>query len=268
VQATHCRCALPTRHGARRLTGSRRAGMGAGHASGRLPETMIDAQKLSNWYDFQAPLYRLWRDDYDGPLVLRVGGLLRSERLQSEPMAVLDAGCGTGMFALGLGKRDAALEIQGIDGSEGMLKVARRQAQQLGLPNVSFARSDVTVLPQRDASFAAVVAAGLFPNINDAGSALREFWRVLQPGGTLIVVEFDRSSMGPSLRAFFRAMIFGYRLISSVVPRFRFAEGWNIERSTVDRARFESELRAAGFFERELRQEHNHLIFHYAKGKT
>jgi ubiquinone/menaquinone biosynthesis C-methylase UbiE len=146
-----------------------------------------------------------------------------------------------------------------------MLAVARRQAERLGLRNVRFARADVTALSQGSGAFHAVVAAGLFPNINDAGAALREFWRVLEPGGSLIVVEFDRGSMNGGLRAFFKFMIFGYRCISRLVPRFRFAEGWSIEHSTIDRAKFEADLRVVGFVERELLREHNHLIFHYRK---
>ena len=33
---------------------------------------MIDAQRLSNCYDLQAAPWRLWRDDYAGPLVRSV----------------------------------------------------------------------------------------------------------------------------------------------------------------------------------------------------
>jgi ubiquinone/menaquinone biosynthesis C-methylase UbiE len=227
---------------------------------------MIDAKKLSNWYDFQAPLYRLWRDDYDGPLVLIVRELLGQMRAPAKPMKLLDAGCGTGMFALGLAKRDSELAVEGLDASAGMLSVAQRQAEKLKLGNVRFTHGDVTALPHGDGAFDTVVAAGLLPNVNDMGAALREFWRVLAPGGNIIFVEFDASSMGWALRAFFNLMIFGYRIVSRVVPRFRFAEDWSIERSTIDRARFESELGAAGFDERASRQSHHHLIFHYAKG--
>src|SRR5262245_42047997 len=113
---------------------------------------MIDAQKLSNWYDFQAPFYRLWRDDYDGPLVRSVRALLSGATPNGatgqpgspRPLQVLDAGCGTGMFSLGLCKADAELELEGLDASEGMLNVARHQAEQLGLRNVRFVRGDVT----------------------------------------------------------------------------------------------------------------------------
>ena len=70
---------------------------------------MIDAKKLSNWYDFQAPLYRLWRDDYDGPLVQVVRELLGPVLPAAKPLKLLDASCGTGMFALGLAKRDPEL---------------------------------------------------------------------------------------------------------------------------------------------------------------
>ena len=218
---------------------------------------MIDAKKLSNWYDFQAPLYRLWRDDYDGPLVQLTRELLGRARAPAKPLKVLDAGCGTGMFALGLAQRDPELAIEGLDASQGMLLVAQRQAEKLKLGNVRFTHGDVTALLHGDGAFDAVIAAGLFPNVNDMGAALREFRRVLAPGGEAIFVEFDASSMGWSLRTFFNVMIFGYRVVSSFVPRFRFAEDWSIARSTIDRARFESELGAAGFAQREVRQSHN-----------
>lgn len=224
---------------------------------------MIDAEKLSNWYDFQAPLYRLWRDDYDGPLVRIVRELLEHVPAPAKPMKVLDAGCGTGMFALGLAQRDSELAIEGLDASAGMLQVAQRQAEKLKLDNVRFTRGDVTALPHADGAFDTILAAGLFPNVNDRGAALREFRRVLAPGGNVIFVEFDASSMGWSLRAFFNLMIFGYRLVSRIVPRFRFAEEWSIQHSTIDRARFESELDVAGFEQRALRQSHHHLILHY-----
>ena len=53
----------------------------------------IDQQKLSNWYNFQARFYHLWRDNYDDPLIERVAtGLAPAER----PATVLDAGYNPG----------------------------------------------------------------------------------------------------------------------------------------------------------------------------
>ena len=63
---------------------------------------MIDHDKLRNWYDFQAPFYRLWRNDYDSPLLDRVETILEG---LGDDLTVLDAGCGTGLVSIGLGRR-------------------------------------------------------------------------------------------------------------------------------------------------------------------
>ncbi len=224
---------------------------------------MIDSEKLSRWYDFQAPFFSLWRDDYDGPLVKRVIGLLAARG--SDELEILDAGCGTGLFSVGVAAGDEGWRITGLDYSAGMLAVARRKARQLGRDNVAFLRGDVTRLPYGNESFDAVVAAGLFPNLNEPAPALLEFHRVLRPGGNLIVLEVDRESMSWSFRAFFRVMILGYRAIATVLPRFRFSEDWNVRRSTIERARFEEQLTEAGFTQRDVAVDQHHLIFRLEK---
>ena len=37
----------------------------------------IDTGKLTRWYDFQAPFYRVWRNRYDAPLVARTVAIVR-----------------------------------------------------------------------------------------------------------------------------------------------------------------------------------------------
>jgi ubiquinone/menaquinone biosynthesis C-methylase UbiE len=219
---------------------------------------MIDGQKLTNWYDFQAPFYHLWRDDYDGPLVRAVAGRLQT---MGERLRVLDAGCGTGFFGIGLARRGHGWRIEGLDASAGMIRVARRQADRHGLSGATFRQGDVTALPYDDGSFDAVVAAGLMPNLNDWSAALAELRRVLRPVGRLFVIEFDRTTLRGGRRLVFRAMILGYRAVSAVFRRFRFAEGWSVEASTVDRARLERLLGEAGFRRERLDREQAHLIY-------
>jgi ubiquinone/menaquinone biosynthesis C-methylase UbiE len=219
---------------------------------------MIDRQKLTNWYDFQAPFYHLWRDDYDGPLVRTVAARLRA---MGEELRVLDAGCGTGFFGIGLARRGPGWRVEGLDASAGMIRVARRQAERLGVRGTSFRQGDVASLPYDDGSFDAVFAAGLLPNLNDWSAALAEFRRVLRPEGRLLVIEFDRTALRGRQRLVFRAMILGYRAVSAVFRRFRFAEGWSVEASTVDRARLERLLGEAGFRRERLDREQAHLIY-------
>ena len=95
-----------------------------------------------------------------------------------------------------------------------MISVARRRARKTGSHRVSFEQGDVNALPFRDRSFDGVIAAGLFPNLNQPAPALRELCRVLRDDGRLVVLEFDRDSMTARGKLVFRTMIFGYRLMA------------------------------------------------------
>jgi len=218
---------------------------------------LIDGAKLVRWFDFQAPLYRLWRDDYDGPLVREVLRLLS----ECPGSVLLDVACGTGLFSIGIARAGGGREIHGIDASLGMLRVAQKQCGKLSVDKVSLTQGDATALPYPDGRFDVIVAAGLIPCLNDSAPALREFRRVLRPEGHLISVEFDRSSMGPTTRLFFRTMILGYKIVSTLFPRFRYAEGWNTDASTIDVQRYEAELARAGFAEKSKRAVASHLVY-------
>lgn len=223
----------------------------------------VDPRKLTRWYDFQARLYRLCRNRFGRPLVRGV-----AERLgqAASPAAVLDAGCGTGLLANGLAASHAAWRVQALDASRGMIAEAAKQSRSLGLSNVSFLQGDVTAMPYGEAVFDTIVAAGLFSNLNEALPALREFHRVLKPGGQLVVVEYDRDTMTFGVRLFFRAMILGYGIVSALFRRFRFAEGWDISASTIDRREFELDLEAAAFRGTTVDLLDSNLIFHRWKG--
>jgi ubiquinone/menaquinone biosynthesis C-methylase UbiE len=222
----------------------------------------IDHDKLSAWYSFQARFYHLWRDDYRGPLVAEVASLVGGAETA---LSVLDAGCGTGLFTIGLALARERWRVEGLDEAEGMLAMAKKQADKLGLERATFRQGDVTALPHADGSVDAVVAGGLLPNLNDRRPALNEFHRVLAPGGGLVIVEMDRAGMSRATRLFFRVMILGYKLFSSVLPRFRFARGWNVRKSTVDRETLMCDLLDAGFVERGTAPHGSHVILHYEK---
>ena len=124
----------------------------------------------------------------------------------------------------------------------------------------------MTALPYEAASFDGVVAAGLFPNLNDASEALGEFLRVLRRRGRLVVVEVDRSTMSSAMRTFFRVMILGYRVVSVFAPRFRFAERWNIATSTIDPRMLIDTAREAGFRESASERHASYLLLQFERG--
>ncbi len=216
----------------------------------------IDAEKLTRWYNAQAAFYSARRDDFDGRHVRCVSGSLDP----SQPLRILDAGCGTGLFTIGLAASASQWQVQGVDVASGMLEVGRRHAERKGLTNASFCEGDVERLTFQGATFDAVVAAGLLPNLNSPRAALAEFHRVLKPAGRLFVVEIDRDGLSFLARLNFSLMVWGYRVISTVMPRFKFARGWNLERSTIDLSEIETALRAAAFLPRAVHRETGHLI--------
>jgi len=116
---------------------------------------------------------------------------------------VLDAGCGNGNLLLRALKNEKskaeakspALQIIGMDFSSNMLgRAALRAADEKG---AGFLQGSVTSLPFQDQSFDRVVSSGVLtclPNSQAAAKALQEFYRVLKPGGVLVVDFFSRIS--------------------------------------------------------------------------
>lgn len=227
---------------------------------------MIDSKRLTAWYNLQAPAYHFWRDNYDSPLVHQVAQLIHNGSVK-ERRYVLDAGCGSGLFTIGLAKQHEHCTVVGIDPSAGLLRIGRKQALKRNISNATFIEGDVMSLPHQDDSVDVVVAAGLFPNINDHVAALTELRRVLRPGGQVVVVEFDRMTMTKGTKLFFNGMIAAYKMVSSVLRRYRFADEWNIESSTIDCDLFCDQLNKVGLKPMPPIRTHNHLIFHCLKSE-
>lgn len=94
--------------------------------------------------------------------------------------AILEIGCSGGPLLQRL-RSSGYTDLTGIDVSEAGIAVA----QQRGIPNVWC--MDGTHLTFPDASFDLVVASDVLEHIEDEAQALREWVRVLRPGGRLLV---------------------------------------------------------------------------------
>ncbi|AGA30683.1 methyltransferase domain-containing protein [Singulisphaera acidiphila] len=106
--------------------------------------------------------------------------------------AILEVGCGTGGLlvpALRSGR-----SIEGVDIASRWLVVARRRLTDRGLSGTLVAAS-AERLPWSDDQFDAVVADSLIEHLDDPGQALREWVRVLKPGGRLIVWSPNRFTL-------------------------------------------------------------------------
>lgn len=145
---------------------------------------------------------------YDLANALLSGGVDRSWRrravrdaVAARPLRILDVATGTADLALALKRARPEARVVGVDFAPGMLAVGRDKARRAGL-DVALEVADGTSLPYADGGFDAVTIAYGLRNFEDVDAGLREFRRVLAPGGRLVVLEFPPPPEGPFGRLF------------------------------------------------------------------
>ncbi|NMO01952.1 methyltransferase domain-containing protein [Gordonia sp. TBRC 11910] len=97
----------------------------------------------------------------------------------------MELGCGTGFFLLNLMQSGIAEKGSVTDLSPGMVKVALRNAEGLGL-DVDGRVADAEKIPYDDNTFDLVVGHAVLHHIPDVEQSLREVLRVLKPGGRFV----------------------------------------------------------------------------------
>ena len=103
---------------------------------------------------------------------------------------VLEIGIGSGLnLAL---YPPAVIEVVGIEPSEKLLQITRRNAGAVPFL-VELVEGSAEKLPFEDASFDTVVSTWTMCSIPDVSAALREMHRILKPGGKLLFVEHGLS---------------------------------------------------------------------------
>jgi arsenite methyltransferase len=107
---------------------------------------------------------------------------------------VLDIGSGPGLLAyemavsVGRGGR-----VCGIDTSEDMLTMSRTRCADK--PWTEFQKADATQLPYPDDSFDAAVSTQVYEYVADIPAAFTELFRVMRPGGRVLVMDTDYGSL-------------------------------------------------------------------------
>jgi ubiquinone/menaquinone biosynthesis C-methylase UbiE len=133
--------------------------------------------------------------DYDAKWSIDFGPLARSQTRRKLEKALggpapafgraLELGAGTGYFSLNLLADGVIARATATDISAGMLAALKANAERLGLA-VETVRSDAESLPFADSSFDLVIGHAVLHHLPDPARALRECFRVLDRGGTLV----------------------------------------------------------------------------------
>jgi arsenite methyltransferase len=99
---------------------------------------------------------------------------------------VLDLGSGGGIDVILSAKRVGPTgHAYGLDMTDEMLALARRNAADAGIPNVTFLQGLIEEIPLPDASIDVVISNCVINLSTDKPSVLREIGRVLRPGGRI-----------------------------------------------------------------------------------
>lgn len=132
-------------------------------------------------------IHRLWKR-----FTINCSGVRRGQK-------VLDLAGGTGdltaKFSRLVGETG---EVVLADINDSMLKMGREKLRNIGIiGNVSYVQANAEVLPFPDNSFDCITIAFGLRNVTDKDKALRSMYRVLKPGGRLLVLEFSKPVLAP-----------------------------------------------------------------------
>lgn len=185
-----------------------------------------------------AGIHRIWKDAMMDWLAPRPG-----QRL-------LDVAGGTGDVAFRFLKRAAGATAVVCDMTEPMLVEGRKRAEAEKLAeHLDWVVGDAMALPFADASFDAYTISFGIRNVTRIPDALAEAWRVLKPGGRLMVLEFSQIP-NDLLQKLYDAYSFTLiPLMGQVITGDRASYQYLVEsiRKFPDQESFAAMIRAAGF---------------------
>jgi ubiquinone/menaquinone biosynthesis C-methylase UbiE len=148
--------------------------------------------------------YQRWAAQYDQEenALIVVEEQLAIPLLAAIPATrILDLGTGTGRFAIRLAT--AGANVFAIDQSEAMLSIAQEAADRAGL-RIQFLRHDLGMgIPLELNGFDLVIAALVLCHMESLDRVAKDAYRVLRPGGNLLVTDFHPAAIAAGWRTQF-----------------------------------------------------------------
>jgi demethylmenaquinone methyltransferase/2-methoxy-6-polyprenyl-1,4-benzoquinol methylase len=144
-------------------------------------EAMFNA--IAESYDINNRVHSLWRDQSWRRMAVKMANVTADSD-------VLDVACGTGDLSMAFADMGVK-SVTGVDFTYNMLAVANHKLAQCKGLKPTYFQGDAMKLPIEDSSMDVVSIAFGIRNVAKPEVAMAEFYRVLKPGGRLIVLEFS-----------------------------------------------------------------------------
>jgi demethylmenaquinone methyltransferase/2-methoxy-6-polyprenyl-1,4-benzoquinol methylase len=117
---------------------------------------------------------------------------------KDKPSYILDVATGTADLAIEAATRLKPTSIVGIDIAENMLQIGREKIAKKHLDNiVTLQKGDSEKINFKDNTFDAVIVSFGVRNFQNLELGLSEIYRVLKPGGNIMVLEFSKPQKAP-----------------------------------------------------------------------
>ena len=154
------------------------------------PRTYIPAAGRDIFLPFYDVITRLLGADNARAALIEQAHLRANDR-------VLDVGCGTGTLITLLKRRQPEVEVVGLDPDPKALARARRKAERAAV-SIRFNQGVADALEYPSASYDVVFSSFMFHHLegNAKERALAEILRVLKPGGSLFMLDFEQPRSG------------------------------------------------------------------------
>lgn len=110
---------------------------------------------------------------------------------EARPLNVLDVACGTGDFTIEIARKvPHGSTVVGVDISDGMIAVGLEKLAKLGI-DAALEVADCEALPYEDNTFDRISVGFGVRNFEHLELGLSEMYRVLAPGGKLVILELS-----------------------------------------------------------------------------
>ena len=110
---------------------------------------------------------------------------------EARPLNVLDVACGTGDFTIEIARKvPQGSTVVGVDISDGMIVVGLEKLAKLGI-DAALEVADCEALPYEDNTFDRISVGFGVRNFEHLELGLSEMYRVLSPGGKLVILELS-----------------------------------------------------------------------------